>query len=125
MYPSKPVLSTQQQAHGAFHVAPAHAPAPMLFHDWADAAEDPIAPFCFLMDASMLGVGVGFDTKGAGKINVIMPGSADSLEHGESQVKALELYIKNLCWGSSCGTVNNVVARKLREVTSPLALWLP
>lgn len=26
--------------------------------------------FCFLMDASMLGVGVGFDTKGAGKIEV-------------------------------------------------------
>ena len=27
-------------------------------------------PFTFLMDASMLGVGVGFDTKGAGKVNV-------------------------------------------------------
>ena len=27
-------------------------------------------PFCFLMDASMLGVGVGFDTKGAGEIIV-------------------------------------------------------
>jgi ribonucleoside-triphosphate reductase len=27
-------------------------------------------PFCFLMDASMLGVGVGFDTKGAGKIEI-------------------------------------------------------
>ena len=25
-------------------------------------------PFCFLMDASMLGVGVGFDTKGAGTL---------------------------------------------------------
>jgi len=30
--------------------------------------EDYSKPFCFLMDASMLGVGVGFDTKGAGKI---------------------------------------------------------
>ncbi len=29
---------------------------------------DPAEPFCFLMDMSMLGVGVGFDTKGAGKI---------------------------------------------------------
>lgn len=28
---------------------------------------DPAAPFCFLMEASMLGVGVGFDTKGADK----------------------------------------------------------
>ena len=27
--------------------------------------EDLAKPFCFLMDASMVGVGVGFDTKGA------------------------------------------------------------
>ena len=32
--------------------------------------EDYAKPFCFLMDASMLGVGVGFDTKGAGEIMV-------------------------------------------------------
>jgi ribonucleoside-triphosphate reductase len=32
--------------------------------------EDYSKPFCFLMDASMLGVGVGFDTKGAGEILV-------------------------------------------------------
>ena len=30
--------------------------------------EDYAKPFCFLMDASMLGVGVGFDCKGAGEI---------------------------------------------------------
>lgn len=30
-------------------------------------------PFCFLMDASMLGVGVGFDTKGAGKLTINKP----------------------------------------------------
>lgn len=34
---------------------------------------DPAEPFCFLMDMSMLGVGVGFDTKGAGKIAVHKP----------------------------------------------------
>ena len=34
---------------------------------------DPAEPFCFLMDMSMLGVGVGFDTKGAGKIAVHEP----------------------------------------------------
>lgn len=28
----------------------------------------------------MLGVGVGFDTKGAERINVVAPGSAESLE---------------------------------------------
>ena len=32
--------------------------------------QDLSKPFCFLMDASMLGVGVGFDTKGAGKIDI-------------------------------------------------------
>lgn len=47
-----------------------------------DLATDPTAPFCFLMDASMLGVGVGFDTKGAGTINVVAPGSAAGLEVG-------------------------------------------
>jgi len=34
---------------------------------------DPAEPFCFLMDMSMLGVGVGFDTKGAGKIKISAP----------------------------------------------------
>lgn len=34
---------------------------------------DPAEPFCFLMDMAMLGVGVGFDTKGAGKIAVDEP----------------------------------------------------
>jgi len=32
--------------------------------------DDYSKPFTFLMDASMLGVGVGFDTKGAGEIVV-------------------------------------------------------
>lgn len=33
----------------------------------------PSDPFTFLMESSMLGVGVGFDTKGAGKIKVYQP----------------------------------------------------
>ena len=34
-----------------------------------DTLKDDLSkPFCFLMDASMLGVGVGFDTKGAGEV---------------------------------------------------------
>lgn len=35
-----------------------------------DRRYSPAEPFCFLMDAAMLGVGVGFDTKGAGKIMI-------------------------------------------------------
>ena len=36
-----------------------------------DMATDPSKPFTFLMDASMLGVGVGFDTEGA-KMNILI-----------------------------------------------------
>lgn len=35
--------------------------------------EDFADPFCFLMDMSMLGVGTGADTKGAGKTKIITP----------------------------------------------------
>lgn len=35
--------------------------------------DDPADPFAWTMDALMLGVGVGFDTQGAGKINVLGP----------------------------------------------------
>ena len=35
--------------------------------------EDLAKPFCFLMDASMVGVGVGFDTKGAGQLMIKGP----------------------------------------------------
>lgn len=44
------------------------------FVSTSDLSEsDPAEPFCFLMDMSMLGVGVGFDTKGAGKIHIYQP----------------------------------------------------
>lgn len=35
--------------------------------------EDGHEPFTFLMDASMLGIGVGFDTKGAGQLTILDP----------------------------------------------------
>jgi len=35
--------------------------------------DDYAKPFTFLMDASMLGVGVGFDTKGAGEVMIKLP----------------------------------------------------
>lgn len=36
-------------------------------------AKDLSESFCFLMDASMLGIGVGFDTKGAGQLTIHAP----------------------------------------------------
>jgi adenosylcobalamin-dependent ribonucleoside-triphosphate reductase len=38
-----------------------------------DMKDDPSKPFCFLMDMSMLGVGVGFDVYGAGTITIKGP----------------------------------------------------
>jgi len=65
---------------------------------------DPAKPFEFLMDAAMLGVGVGFDTKGAGKIRVQGPDTSlrpvtyripDSREGWvESLGKLLDSYFK-------------------------------
>lgn len=40
-----------------------------------DIVVDPAEPFCFLMDMSMLGVGVGFDTKGANQVMINKPTS--------------------------------------------------
>lgn len=37
-------------------------------------------PFCFLMDMSMLGVGVGFDVKGAGKVDIKGPNQSRNIE---------------------------------------------
>ena len=38
-----------------------------------DIGKDFSKPFCFMMDMSMLGVGVGFDLKGAGKLVIEEP----------------------------------------------------
>lgn len=43
------------------------------------------APFCWLMDMSMLGVGVGFDTKGAGSVTFIKPTSIEKHIVGDSR----------------------------------------
>ena len=40
-----------------------------------DQLHDPTLPYTFLMDASMLGVGVGFDTSAAGLVKVYQPGA--------------------------------------------------
>jgi len=67
-----------------------------------DLASDFATPFCFLMDASMLGVGVGFDTLGANLVTLKQPREAvetftipDSREGWvESVYKLLHSYAK-------------------------------
>ena len=41
--------------------------------------DDFAGPFCYLMDMSMLGVGVGGDTRGAGKVKIQMPKLSDEV----------------------------------------------
>ena len=43
------------------------------FASTKDLATDFAGPFCFLMDFSMLGVGIGFDCKGAGTVSLTSP----------------------------------------------------
>jgi len=43
-----------------------------ISYDFAD-------PFCFLFEASALGVGVGFDTKGKGQIEIVKPSLRDEI----------------------------------------------
>lgn len=43
-----------------------------------DFAADPSQPFAFAMDMLMLGVGIGFDTKGANKVKIKKPASKTS-----------------------------------------------
>eukprot|EP00475_Leptophrys_vorax_P007980 TRINITY_DN15110_c0_g1_i2.p1 TRINITY_DN15110_c0_g1~~TRINITY_DN15110_c0_g1_i2.p1 ORF type:complete len:577 (-),score=129.63 TRINITY_DN15110_c0_g1_i2:40-1770(-) len=63
--------------------------------------EETHKPFCFLMDASMLGVGVGFDTKGAGKLLVSGPDESQSPwtyqipDSREGWVEALKLTLES------------------------------
>lgn len=47
--------------------------------DGIEESDDKCKPFTFLMDASMLGVGVGFDTKGANKLDIYQPTSSRRL----------------------------------------------
>lgn len=60
---------------------------------------DPSNPFVFLMDMSMLGVGVGFDTKGAGKLTIQKPNDEVNLvvieDSREGWVEALKLVIES------------------------------
>jgi len=72
------------------------------FISTADMVTDPTFPFEFLMDMSMLGVGVGFDVKGAGTISITEPKKAfdfkipDTREGWVESVKLLLLaYFKS------------------------------
>ena len=65
-----------------------------------DFEKDPSRPFEFLMDASMLGVGVGFDTKGRDKVLVLGPKEGESVKYviedsREGWVSSVSLLLKS------------------------------
>ena len=63
-------------------------------------------PFCFLMDASMLGVGVGFDTKGAGTLVLKGPNRERRIENWtipdtrEGWVESVRLLLDSYAMGT-------------------------
>ena len=82
--------------------------------------EDYSKPFCFLMDASMLGVGVGFDTKGAGEI-VIKGVNKDRAEETfeipdtrEGWVESLKLLLESYFHGTAPITFSTAGSEKIR-----------
>lgn len=58
------------------------------FVSTSDLSTHPMDPFCFLMDASMLGVGVGFDTRGAGTVVICDPPNLESAGHSSNTLCA-------------------------------------
>jgi adenosylcobalamin-dependent ribonucleoside-triphosphate reductase len=69
--------------------------------------DDYSKPFCFLMDASMLGVGVGFDVKGADEIMIKLPNPNRGIEEyvipdtREGWVESLKLLLESYFHGTA------------------------
>lgn len=84
--------------------------------------DDPAKPFCFLMDASMLGVGVGFDTKGSGQIIIKGPDSKRTKDvyvisdDREGWVESLRRLIESYFYGTAIVEFDYSKVRKAGEV---------
>lgn len=82
--------------------------------------EDMAKPFCFLMDMSMLGVGVGFDTKGAGKIEVREPRkdkvTFEIPDTREGWVESVRLLIESFFLGTNTVSFDYSKIRKEGEL---------
>ncbi|ELR24324.1 ribonucleosidetriphosphate reductase, adenosylcobalamin-dependent, putative [Acanthamoeba castellanii str. Neff] len=83
--------------------------------------EDASKPFVFLMDASMLGVGVGFDTKGAG--SMVVKGSRRDRtpelvkipDSREGWVESVRLLLDSYFHGNPCPEFDYSLIRKAGE----------
>ena len=83
--------------------------------------EEGAKPFCFLMDSSMLGVGVGFDTKGAGKITIKNPDKNKEKntyiipDTREGWVESVKLLIESYFFGNPATIFDYSLIRKEGE----------
>ncbi|OQW65836.1 MAG: hypothetical protein BVN35_22000 [Proteobacteria bacterium ST_bin11] len=93
------------------------------FTSTRDLAEDPIKPFTFLMDASMLGVGVGFDTLGANALHIPSKSEANiaTIEYvvpdsREGWVHSLELLLKHYFYNAARPIFNFELVRPAGQI---------
>ena len=83
-------------------------------------ATKPTEPFCFMLDMSMLGVGVGFDTKGAGRLQIKKPqGSYNYIipDSREGWTESLKLLIEAYVYGTALPSYDY---SQLREAGTPI-----
>lgn len=79
-----------------------------------DLGVDLIKPFTFLMDMSMVGVGVGFDTMGSGKCRIVKPQGTVVItveDSREGWVNALATLLKAYSQGSELPTFDMSLVR--------------
>jgi len=84
-------------------------------------ANDPTSPFKFLMDMSMLGVGVGFDTKGAGQLVIQKPEYVNNIAYvpdtREGWVETMAIVLNGFFNG---GKIPKFDYSKVRPLGSPI-----
>lgn len=92
------------------------------FVETANLANDPLTPFKFLMDVSMLGVGVGFDTEGAGKISIHKPNYTKNIatvpDTREGWVETMAIVLNGFFTGSQIPEFDYSI---IRPEGSPIA----
>lgn len=85
-----------------------------------DLAKDGPEPFTFLMDASMLGIGVGFDTHGAGQLMIQAPNQSEPLTYQipdtrEGWVESVRLLLDSYFSGASAVEIDYSLVRPAGE----------
>jgi len=90
------------------------------FYSTENLDKEPTKPFEFMMDMSMLGVGVGFDTKGADKLNIVYPrGTVEYIipDSREGWVRSLKMLLEAYIYGKAEPVFNY---SKLRAEGEPI-----